>query len=202
MFKLRYSTVKIGFSKFCTIRPKWCIMVDSSGSHSVCICAIHQNVKLLIDAMGINVTYKDLMAMIVCSLENRICMIHRCANCPGNEPLMNYLISALAESEEEIVFKQWESTDSYHLLTQSLSVNDFMELLVKSIDKLTSHSYTAKCQARYLKQRKENLTEESIIILGDFAENYTFVVQDEIQSFHWSKISCTLHPIVIYYKEN
>ena len=45
MFKLRYSTVKIGFSKFCTIRPKWCIMVDSSGSHSVCICAIHQNVK-------------------------------------------------------------------------------------------------------------------------------------------------------------
>ena len=70
------------------------------------------------------------------------------------------------------------------------------------MDKLTSHSYTAKCQARYLKQRKENLTEESIIILGDFAENYTFVVQDEIQSFHWSKISCTLHPIVIYYKED
>ena len=26
--------------------------------------------------------------------------------------------------------------------------------------------------------------------------------QDEIQSFHWSKLYCTLHPIVVYYKEN
>ena len=36
----------------------------------------------------------------------------------------------------------------------------------------------------------------------DFAENYSFVVQDEIQSFHWSKSHCTLHPVVVYYKEN
>ena len=40
------------------------------------------------------------------------------------------------------------------------------------------------------------------LVLGDFAENYTFVVQDEIQSFHWSKQYCTLHPVVVYYKEN
>ena len=36
------------------------------------------------------------------------------------------------------------------------------------------------------------------LILADFAENYHFIIQDEIQSCHWSKESCTLHPICIY----
>ena len=39
-----------------------------------------------------------------------------------------------------------------------------------------------------------------MIVLGDFAENYQYIVQDEIQSYHWSKEYCTLHPLVVYYK--
>ena len=73
-------------------------------------------------------------------------------------------------------------------------------MIVSSIDTLTTHSYTAKAQSKYLKMRKENLNENSLICLGDFAENFTFVIQDEIQSYHWSKQQATLHPIVIYYK--
>ena len=34
----------------------------------------------------------------------------------------------------------------------------------------------------------------------DFAENYHYIVQDEVQGFHWNKDQCTLHPVVIYYK--
>ena len=34
-----------------------------------------------------------------------------------------------------------------------------------------------------------------MIVLGDFAENYQFLVQ-EIQSYHWSKEYCTLDPLV------
>ena len=36
------------------------------------------------------------------------------------------------------------------------------------------------------------------IALGDFTENYQFIMQDEIKSYHWSKTSCTLHAIAIY----
>lgn len=81
------------------------------------------------------------------------------------------------------------------------SVDEFIDLLVAAIDNLTPHSYIAKCQANYLK-RKTELPDDCALVLGDFAENYTFVVQDEIQSFHWSKQYCTLHPVVVYYKEN
>ena len=70
------------------------------------------------------------------------------------------------------------------------------------MDKLTSHSYIAKCQGQYLKDKKESLHIGECIVLGDFAENYyKFVVQDEIQSYLWNTDRCTLHPIVIHYKK-
>ena len=33
----------------------------------------------------------------------------------------------------------------------------------------------------------------------DFAENYAYVVQNEIQSYHWCNDQCTIHPAVMYY---
>ena len=53
--------VKIGFSMFCTLHPKWCIMADSSGSHSICVCTTPQNTILLVDALNWEVIYKDLV---------------------------------------------------------------------------------------------------------------------------------------------
>ena len=76
-FKERNPDVKIGFSKFCTLRPKWCVIAGSSGTHSVCVCTTHQ------DALNWEVTYKDLINKVVCDPSNRECMMHRCTNCPG-----------------------------------------------------------------------------------------------------------------------
>ena len=50
-FKKDNPNEKIGFSKFCSLRPKWCIIVGSSGTHSVCVCTNHQNAKLLVSAI-------------------------------------------------------------------------------------------------------------------------------------------------------
>ena len=58
-----------------------------------------------------------------------------------------------------------------------------------------------KAQARYVKSKKESLGENEVMVLEDFTENYQYLIQDEIQSFHWSKEYCTLHPLVIYYKD-
>jgi len=46
---------------------------------------------------------------------------------------------------------------------------------------------------------KETLSADSIIILMDFAENYSFVVQDAVQGQHWNNNSqATLHPFAVY----
>ena len=46
------------------------------------------------------------------------------------------------------------------------------------------------------------MSDNECIIILDFAENYTFMVQDAIQSFHWNNTQATIHPFVIYYKQD
>ena len=41
-----------------------------------------------------------------------------------------------------------------------------------------------------------------VIVLVDFAENYKFLVQDEIQGYHWNKTQCTLNSVVVYSKKD
>ena len=201
-FKEQNPTIALGFSKFCSLRPKWCIIAGSSGTHAVCVCTIHQNMKLLLAPM--NITYKDLMKYIVCDTSRRDCMIHRCPNCPKSlKPLEEFLYDTLEEFEdaEVIEFSQWTTTDRSTLTTQKESYPAYIDLVGSKLNKLAPHSYIAKAQSRYLKQRKEELGNNDVLFLGDFAENYKFIVQDEVQSFHWSNLQCTLHPVVIYYKD-
>ena len=47
-FKMHNPAVKIGFSKFAELRPKECILAGSAGTHSVCVCTLHQNTKLML----------------------------------------------------------------------------------------------------------------------------------------------------------
>ena len=67
-FKKRNLQLKIGFTKFCELRPKWCKTVASKGSHTVCVCSYHQNVKLLCSAIPGNLDYKEYMNLCVCDL--------------------------------------------------------------------------------------------------------------------------------------
>ena len=47
-FKDKHPDLKISFSKFASLRPKWCNTVGPKCTHSVCVCTAHQNVKLTI----------------------------------------------------------------------------------------------------------------------------------------------------------
>ena len=85
LFKADNPAFCIGFSKFASLRPKWCIPVGPKGTHSVCVCTSHQNLKLLLDTANLGHQYHDLIDMVVCDRTSRGCMIHRCAQCPGIE---------------------------------------------------------------------------------------------------------------------
>ena len=47
LFKNRVSTETVGFSKFADSRPNLCILAGASATHPLCVCTIHQNVKLI-----------------------------------------------------------------------------------------------------------------------------------------------------------
>ena len=37
-FKELHTVSKVGFSAFATLRPQWCLLAGSSGTHFVCVC--------------------------------------------------------------------------------------------------------------------------------------------------------------------
>ena len=67
--------------------------------------------------------------------------------------------------------------DRANLITQSLYVDEF-------VDDMTAHSNISKAQSTCLMIQKENLDSDTCIIMIDFAENYQYVLEDEIKSFH------------------
>ena len=150
----------------------------------MCVCSsIHQNGVLLADAC--NMSYREMMSVMVCDINNKICMVHHCSDCPGEEALLVLLRKLFEEINNDFnQFQQWESTDRADIVTMSLPADDFIENVAKKISNLTAHSFISKSQSQYLKRRKEILGENEAIVVIDFAKNYQFVVQDEIQSFH------------------
>ena len=143
-----------------------------------------------------------MLAMVVCDVQKMDCMVHRCHKCPTYTASTEYDELKFQEYyiEEDITYSQWDSTNRATLRKHTTPVDEFIELLVYYLTNLSKYPFIAKGQARYLKVRKEEIDEETCIILLDFAENYHFIVQDEVQGYHWNKDQCTLHPVVIYYK--
>ena len=87
------------------------------------------------------------------------------------------------------------------LVTVTSTCEEYKDTLISAINAITKHQFLAKCQANFLRAKKEPLKANEVIFLGDFAENYQFLVQDEIRSYHWSKEYCTLHPLVVHFTE-
>jgi hypothetical protein len=75
-------------------------------------------------------------------------------------------------------------------------------MLVEKVERLATHSYIAYQQTAYFKNRKENLKSNVILSVGDFVENYGFILQDKIQSYHWSNNGCNIHIVVLYFQQN
>lgn len=73
---------------------------------------------------------------------------------------------------------KWVSTGRCTLQEVVPSSEDFLDSLCKKSNNFTRHHYVAKMQNDFLKTLKNNLTNI------DFAENCSYIVQDEIQGLH------------------
>lgn len=154
---------------FCSLQPKWCVLPGSSGTHSVCVCKYHQNVKLIIEGAKLNVSYRDLMEYLVCNIEKDSCMLDTCSECPGSETLYEVLANEIDNLPEEVVLKEWVHTDRADLITRLLPKDEFLNHLVEEMEKLKAHHFISKIQSSYFKQLKSNLEDSACLVIGDFA---------------------------------
>lgn len=212
LFKEENAKQHIGFSKFCELRPKNCILAGKSGTHTVCVCTLHQNVKLMMHGSGLNsfvlendctslINYKTCLAKIMCNPPTTECYLNECKECPGVNPLKNLLLQKFDdEMIETVTYKKWMYVDRCTMETIIKKTEEFIEDFIADLLKLKTHSFIANQQKGFYNDVITNLKEGDLLITCDFAENYSFVLQDEVQSYHWINSQATLHPFVIYYK--
>ena len=198
----------LGFSTFAALRPKHCVLPGPSGTHTVCVCTYHQNAKLMVEALGVTgLTYHDLMDYAVCSVDDENCMLGKCRECPGVEGVASFLEVLEDECDDDmniedaIAYKQWVSTDRCTLKDHIDAREVFMEKLSNTIVKLTKHHFVSKSQARSFSDMKRDVCIGEAVVVGDFSENYSFVVQDAVQGWHWDASQATVHPFVAYFRE-
>ena len=110
-----------------TMRSKACVTVSASGMHSVCVCEIHQNVKLLLAAVQGKLDYKDVMSKLVCNIDDRNCMLHECDSCPGKEAIAKYLTEQFKQVDMDDVM--WcIINNGFMLIVQLLCLYSYQSL--------------------------------------------------------------------------
>ncbi|CAG9765987.1 unnamed protein product [Ceutorhynchus assimilis] len=180
-FKEQNPAAQIGFSKFAELRPKWCILAGASGTHTVCVCIYHQNLKLASNVISRTINYADYIKAAVCDINCEQCMMSECEQCPNEKGIDDFL-STIQESQplaESVEYSQWISNDRCQMKTLSENYEEFMKNFKEQILKTKPHHYISKKQSNFLRARKENLAEHECIVMCDFAENYAFVIQDD-----------------------
>ena len=211
-FKDKYPTDKISFSKFAECRPKQCVLAGAAGTHSVCVCTTHQNMDLMFQHAKINKltedqdinlnTPQDFVAFLQCNPPTIECCLSKCDLCGNTEQLHFKLEEAFDQNlVDEISYKKWTSTDRANLETVVQNVEEFLTTFLRALKKYQQHAFITRMQSQHYRETKENLEEGEVLVVCDFAENYSFVIQDEIQAFHWNNVMATLHPFVANYKE-
>lgn len=162
------SLAKIGFSKFAELRRKNCILAGGNGTHSVCVCTTHQNVKLMIvggkmKEIKINQSsdlddYKQGLSQIMCQEKTPNCYLNKCKECPGVAQLKEKNLNHFEEEMvENITYKQWVSVDRCTFETFCKTVEEFVDSFCEQLVGLKKHSFIASQQSQYYKHLKENI---------------------------------------------
>ena len=97
---------------------------------------------------------------------------------------------------EQIVYKQWISTDRSTLETCYPPIQEFVDTFCEKVELLRPHSFIAIEQASFYAAREATLKTGEFLVTAGFSENYSFALQDTTQGFHWNNSQATLHPFV------
>lgn len=122
-FKNAFPEITISLSKFRKLRPRECILAGQSGTHNVCVCKIHENIRLKFIAIkqelkkksvNFDIKPRDVFQDILCQNAKPDCYFSTCENCPGSIGIFNQLKMLLENNEiSQIQFQQWTNTDRY-----------------------------------------------------------------------------------------
>lgn len=154
----------------------------------------------MLHASGLGHTPEELLRTTVCDLDSENCNFGRCGDCPGTTYVETLLrgLDVFRSDNSEVRVQQWIAGIRCTLQCFVMTPQEFSENFLSMLSELKVHHFISKQQAQHLRALKANLSKKEAVAVMDFAENYSFVIQDAPQSYHWVNTQATIHPIVVY----
>ena len=181
-FKDAHLEVEIGFSKYALLRPKHCVHAGASGTHLVCVCCVHQNFELMVEAVHLNrltrdptvsiQNYKDVLNFVMCQPAREKCHLRLCVFCSKIAKVAELLENNFEQDaidQDAIEYKQWMTTDRCNLKTVTASAEELIAEFVDQIPALLRHSFIASQQSNFLKDKKTKLQNDEAFVICDFS---------------------------------
>lgn len=195
---------KIGKSKIYSLRPKWVILHPPSDT---CLCVYCENWNLMLIALKNYLKDRQcnsldiesiIFSSLYCSKDDMKCVLSECKNCPKEDSIQLGTIFLTEEDlYEEINYSIWEKTD---LLNKTVTIADFLVELRKNTVAVSAHKMLKEIQRIAIKDIKiaAKSSQSKLVVHVDFAQNWTVLLQNEIQSCYWSKKQISIFTAVCY----
>ncbi|XP_077976176.1 uncharacterized protein LOC144432038 [Styela clava] len=214
IFRDEFPHLKIGRSKFAELRPKN-VFLSSRLPHNVCLCKYHENFICAINSLHKVIpefpSYTtNIVNTFVCASPNLECWKNVCMRCKDGAGFKMSWGAVLEGFENKFVsWYVWENSVSDSRLKkvqEEGDVNDLLEHVYQMLPQFLEHSYIKRQQSMRYKLDRDNTLSTSAsysnseaLIQIDFAENYTCVNQDEIQSAHWQQQQISIFTAAAWY---
>jgi hypothetical protein len=80
------------------------------------------------------------------------------------------------------------------------TIRECINILKDSLQSYSQHIFNARWSVSQFRKVIENIPDDTMVWIEDFAQNYATWYQDEAQGAHWHHNLVTIHPIVTYRK--
>ena len=155
LFKKEEPDLKIGRSKFASLRPRQVIPM-SLHDQEVCMCKYHENINMILDGLKnilpeVPKYSEDLLIQTVCSLNQAKCMDRECQACGIAKPL-DELFEDIDDNTATSYF-QWETCEDGRVRKQKIegTIADAKDDLREQLQPFGRHVYNIKRQDAELK---------------------------------------------------
>lgn len=123
-----------------------------------------------------------------------------CPNEVSNDALL-LSVKVFEDIETEHCDEEGNKKKRKDLLVKSLKVQDFISLFQKHIATFTKHNFIVRWQSQQFKNCLLKFPNDVVVSVIDFAENYSFKEQNEIQSMHWYSSQVTILVHITYFRK-
>ncbi len=185
----------LSISSFYLLKPHECVWMGNKLFQRTCCCVIHENFSQLLAVFNKVIDLKWILENIICDTQAEKCMYGFCPSCPKKFGQIFHELKDVTD----VTFYQWKTTDGVEMIEISENVDLFKTRLRAKIPIVLKHHFVVKQQNKFIEIWKNSVAAHphEAMVKVDFAMNYSFVFQNEVQSAHWNRKQATIHPFFV-----